>query len=103
MERTEQPPMQPSPPPLGVLTEPSYAAQVLIVAARVLRLGDTAGAIHPSNVHDALNTGENAILTTLPDTVRADASARARGALPQLTRITCGEYAERLDDAAKGL
>ncbi|KMS71319.1 hypothetical protein ACH49_24815 [Streptomyces leeuwenhoekii] len=86
-----------------VLTEPSYAAQVLTVAARVLRLHDSTGPVDPWNVHDALTTGEQAVLTTLPESVRTDASTRARAALPPITRISRGEYALRLADAAKGL
>ncbi|MEV7793399.1 hypothetical protein AB0O68_15610 [Streptomyces sp. NPDC087512] len=90
--------------PDGNTAPPSYAAQILIVAARALRLHDSLGAVTPWTVHDVLDTGEKAILTTLPDAVRADARARARAALPQIPRnITRGEYALRLDAAAMGL
>ncbi|MCG0066286.1 hypothetical protein L0F81_23845 [Streptomyces tricolor] len=91
------------PNPTSVLPEPSYAAQILTVAARVLCLGSSVAPVTPWSVHDALTTGEKAITATLPDAVRADASARARAMLPQIARTSCGEYAVRLADAARDL
>ncbi|WP_228985065.1 hypothetical protein, partial [Streptomyces sp. DH12] len=76
---------------------------VLTVAARVLRLQGSADPVTPWTVHDALTTGEAAVLDSLPEAVRADASARARNTLPQITRISRGEYALRLQAAAKEL
>lgn len=101
MERTHQ--INPGEVLATVLAEPSYAAQILIVAARVLSHGDSVGPVDAWNLHDALTTAEAAIVGTLPEAVQHDASARARAALPPLTRISRGEYAIQLSAAAKDL
>lgn len=85
------------------LSEPSYASQILTVAARVLPYGDSVGSVNAWNLHDALTTAEAEIVGTLPEAVRHTASLRARNALPPLAGISRGEYAIRLRAAAKGL
>lgn len=100
MERT-----QPDPVDEGLstlLTEPSYAAQILRVTAALLDMDPTAP-LTDWTVDNALRTGADAIVSRLPAVVAADSSRRARQALPPSAGITCGEYALLLRDAAKGI
>lgn len=99
MERTQTIPRREA--PASVLTEPSYAAQILIITARLL--GENVDDIGRWTLDERLTTATDAICGTLPEAVRTDATTRARNALPPLGRISCGQYAELLRRAAKGL
>ncbi|MFD3929705.1 hypothetical protein [Streptomyces sp. NPDC058614] len=96
--RTDQRTGQPSP----VLTEPSYAAQILLTTAAILDMHPTAP-LTPSTVDQALRVAADAIVSRLPAVVAADSSHIARQALPTSAGITRGEYALRLRTAAKGI
>jgi hypothetical protein len=85
-----------------LIEQPSYAAQVLIVAARMLEM-DSAQPMTGRAGGLAMNIATDAVLTPLPHVVRADSIARARRVLPDLSGITRGEAALRLRAAAKGL
>ncbi|MEU6661237.1 hypothetical protein [Streptomyces sp. NPDC046821] len=104
---SEARPKQPRPTPIDealerLLTEPSYAAQTLIVTARLLEM-DAAEPLTPLARKHALTIASDAILAKLPDVVRRDSIDRALVAMPDLDTITRGEYALRLRDAAKSL
>ncbi|MFC9682703.1 hypothetical protein [Streptomyces sp. NPDC056948] len=86
----------------SVLTEPSYAAQILTVTARLL--GFTAQTINIWQLERDLTTAADAVCGTLPEAVRHDASTRARASLPPLPLGTqAHDYAEQLRSAATGL
>jgi hypothetical protein len=100
MERTQ-------PDPLDValrvlLDEPSYAAQTLTVAARVLEM-DAAQPITGAARQHAVDIAAESILGKLPSVVRWESRTRLDSALPPLTPISRGEYALLLRAAAKGL
>lgn len=97
MERTDQPTQQPSPTP-----PPSYAAQVLTVAARILDMHPDAFA-NPRLISQAYAIATDAILTTPPAAVTEDSAARAEDAMPSYDGQLCGEYAAHLRQIAKGL
>jgi hypothetical protein len=97
MDRSQQPPEQPSPPP------PSYAAQLLTVTARILELLPDAVA-NPRLVNAAYDIATDAILTPVPAAaVVQDSAQRAESALRPYDGLVCGEYAARLRAAAKRL
>ncbi|MFB7162305.1 hypothetical protein [Streptomyces sp. NPDC056242] len=100
MERTQPNPIDEA--LQRLLTEPSYAAQTLIVAARMLEL-DAAQPVTGTARENAFAIAIATILTPLPEVVRDESSGRAREAFPPLTPISRGEYAIQLRDAAKGL
>lgn len=86
-----------------LLDQPSYAAQVLIVTARMLEMdptqpmSDRAGGM-------AMTIAIDTVLKPLPQVINDDSVARATRALPDLTGdITRGEAALRLRAAAKEL
>ncbi|MFE6903812.1 hypothetical protein ACFVFJ_44525 [Streptomyces sp. NPDC057717] len=85
-----------------LLTEPSYAAQTLIVTARMLEL-DAAQPVTGTARENAFDIAIATILTPLPEVVHNESRDRAREAFPPLTPISRGEYALQLRDAAKGL
>ncbi|MFE3853406.1 hypothetical protein ACFXPN_20000 [Streptomyces griseorubiginosus] len=100
MERT-----QPDPVDEGLrvlLTEPTYAAQVLLVAARMLTM-DSDEPMTGRVGGMAMNIATDAVLTPLPQAVREDSLIRARRVLPDLSGITRGEAALRLRAAAEEL
>lgn len=76
--------------------EPSYAAQVLILTARILDMTPTEP-LTPPALDRALRTAITAILQTLPAAVEHDAVQLATAALPPAhAGETCGEHAIRL-------
>jgi len=85
-----------------LIDQPSYGAQVLIVAARLLEMDPTepmtgrAGGM-------AMTIAIDTVLKNLPQVVSDDSVARARRALPDLSGITRGEAALRLRAAAEAL
>lgn len=100
MERT-----QPDPVDEGLrilLTTPSYAAQVLIVAARMLEM-DPAEPMTGRAGSMAMNIATDTVLKPLPAAVRDDSVDRARRVLPDLSGITRGEAALRLRAAAQDI
>ncbi|WP_406157721.1 hypothetical protein [Streptomyces canus] len=100
MERT-----QPDPVDEGLrvlLTEPTYAAQVLIVTARMLEM-DPAEPMTGRAGGMAMNIATDTVLTPLPQAVRDDSIDRATRVLPDLSGITRGEAALRLRAAAEVL
>lgn len=81
-------------------TGPSYTAQVLLVAARVLDM-DPATELLPVTIAFTLNTATDTVLCTLPDAVADATRAAVRKALPEArTGETRGEYALRLRQIA---
>ena len=101
MERTEPDPVDVA---LRVLlTEPSYAAQTLIVTARILET-DAAQPITAHARDHAMTIAADTILSPLPEAVRHCSLTRAYPALPPLAPAgTRGEYALRLRRAATDL
>lgn len=85
-----------------LLTEPSYAAQVLTAAALRLEARPT-DPVTVTAVDAALDLAADRILRNLPDAVCADSSTRASRVLPPLAGVTRGEYALRLRAAARDL
>lgn len=86
-----------------VQEQPSYAAQVLLVTAAVLRI-QSERALHPRVLDIALGFGADAIVGELPTAVALDATDRARAVLPPVDdTVTHGEYALRLDSIAKAV
>ncbi|MEV8402603.1 hypothetical protein [Streptomyces niveus] len=84
-----------------VQEQPSYAAQVLLTTAAVLRI-QAGRPLHPRILDIALGFGADAIVGTLPMPVAVDAMDRARAALPPVDdTVTHGEYALLLDAIAK--
>ncbi|MFI6639967.1 hypothetical protein [Streptomyces sp. NPDC050504] len=109
MKPTDRPVDQPTPERpfdadelLGrILTEPSFPAQILIVAARLM--ASSTDPINPWTLHQRLTTAEDAICGILPDPVRTDASSRARAALPPLGGAPQWQYATTLREIAGSL
>lgn len=95
------PPMQPAALPSAV-TGPSYAAQILTVAAWVLEL-DSTGAMTQPGLEDALTTAAAGVVSHLPAVVAETATLRARTQLTPYTGISHGEYALRLRAVARGV
>ncbi|MFE6486611.1 hypothetical protein ACFVGN_27260 [Streptomyces sp. NPDC057757] len=97
-------PIQPDPVDEGLralVTEPSYAAQVLNATARLLELG-APESLTVLACERALDVAADGILRTLPEVVHRDSLARAAAVLPLITEgITRGEYALQLRDAAR--
>ncbi|RSR98045.1 hypothetical protein EF913_28355 [Streptomyces sp. WAC04189] len=86
-----------------LIEQPSYAAQVLIVFARMLEL-DAAETATWTARRRAWEIATDAVLRELPEVVSCDSIQRAQGALPDLTgNITRGEAALRLRAAARAL
>lgn len=86
-----------------LLTEPSYAAQTLIVTARVLEMDATRPMTARAREH-AIDIAADTILSKLPDPVCKDSIARLYRVLPALAPpATRGEYALRLRAAARDL
>jgi hypothetical protein len=83
-----------------LVEQPSYAAQILTVAARLLEL-DIFTPLTPWSLDQAVTGAEKAILHTLPESVQHIASTRARNHLPYPYAGTRREYADRLHAAAK--
>lgn len=97
---------QPDPVDVGLrvlLTEPSYAAQVLIIFARVLEIDareEMTGLVRERGIDIAADT----ILRTLPDVVARESLARVYNAMPALTLdATRGQYALLVRTAARDL
>ncbi|MFC7906446.1 hypothetical protein [Streptomyces nigra] len=101
MERTDPDPVDAA---LQVLlTEPTYAAQTLIVAARMLEM-DAASPITADAREHAMDIATDAVLSTLPEAVDHESRRSAYRALPPLAPAgTRGEYALRLRAAARDL
>jgi len=100
MERT-----QPDPVDEGLrvlLTQPTYAAQVLIVAARMLTMDPDAPMSGRAGAM-AMEIATDTVLATLPEAVREDSIGRARRVLPDLSGITRSEAALRLRAVAQEL
>ena len=86
-----------------LLTEPSYAAQTLIVTARMLE-EDHASPMTALAREHAMDIAIDSILGNLPEAVGYDSVRRVYRALPPLAPLTTrGEYALRLRQAAKDL
>lgn len=80
--------------------EPSYAAQIVILTARILDMTPTEP-LTPPTLDEALRTAITAILQTLPTAVEHDAVQLATAALPPThAGETCGEHAIRLRTTA---
>ncbi|MCL6733316.1 hypothetical protein [Streptomyces neyagawaensis] len=86
-----------------LLTQPSYAAQMLITTARLLDMAPTDPLTGPG-LERAIDVAADAILRTLPNVVACDSMQRLYRALPDRPApLTRGEYALRLRRAAKNL
>ncbi|MCF2130147.1 hypothetical protein L1I79_27495 [Strepomyces sp. STD 3.1] len=86
-----------------LIEQPSYAAQVLLVTARMLEM-DAAEPMSDRAAGMAMTIAIDAVLKPLPQAVSDDSVARATRALPVLTDgITRGEAALRLRAAARDL
>ncbi|TLQ45775.1 hypothetical protein [Streptomyces marianii] len=87
-----------------LLNQPSYAAQTLLVTARMLEL-DADQPMTQTAREQALDIGADTILSRLPDAVHEDSLARAYKALPAVPSlsITRGEFALRVRKAAEAL
>lgn len=85
-----------------LIDQPSYAAQVLTVTARMLEL-DAAQPVTTLARERALDIAADTILRNLPAAVARDSMDRVYRALPPLAPITRGEDALRLRATAKGL
>jgi hypothetical protein len=84
-----------------LLTQPSYAAQMLITTARLLEM-DPTHLLNGIHLERAIDIAADAILRTLPDVVARDSMQRMYRALPDRpTPLTRGEYALHLRQAAK--
>ncbi|WP_069625344.1 hypothetical protein [Streptomyces niveus] len=84
-----------------IQASPSYAQQVLLTTAAVLRI-QAERVLHPRVLDIALGFGADAIVGELPTAVQLDAMDRARAALPDVgNTVTHGEYALLLDAIAK--
>ncbi|MGO4630525.1 hypothetical protein AB4225_06210 [Streptomyces sp. 2RAF24] len=82
-------------------TEPSYTAQVLLVAARVLDM-DPATELYPVTLTYAMDTAADSVLRTLPTPVANATRAAVREVLPEARPAeTRGEYALRLRQIAR--
>ncbi|MFG2679209.1 hypothetical protein [Streptomyces sp. NPDC048392] len=84
-----------------LVEQPSYAAQVLTVTARLTERRSTP--VNPWSLHEDLLTAEAAILDPLPEAVQHIATTRARTHLPYPYAGTGHEYATRLREAAEAL
>ncbi|MEV0090429.1 hypothetical protein [Streptomyces sp. NPDC050738] len=97
-ERTDH-----QPPPEGahrVLPGPSYAAQMLLVTARILEMTPLLPLFAPV-LDEALRIAAAAILHRVPAVVEQDALRLATAALPPVhPGETCGEHAIRLRTTA---
>lgn len=85
-----------------LIEQPSYAAQTLTVAARLLEM-DAAQPITGCAREHAIDIAAETILGRLPDVVAAESMTRLYGALPPLAPISRGEYALRARAAAREL
>ena len=85
-----------------LIEQPSYAAQVLIVAARMLTMDPDAPMTGRAGGM-AMEIATDTVLATLPEAVREDSIGRARRVLPDLSGITRGEAALRLRAVAQEL
>ena len=84
-----------------IQTQPSYAQQILLTTAAVLRI-QAGRPLHPRVLDIALGFGTDAIVGELPTAVKLNAMDRARAVLPPVDdTVTHGEYALRLDAIAK--
>ncbi|MFJ7049023.1 hypothetical protein ACIQVC_37295 [Streptomyces sp. NPDC101112] len=83
-----------------LLTQPSYAAQMLITTARLLEMHPALSLTGPG-LEAAIDVAGDTILRTLPDVVARDSMQRLYRALPDRPApLTRGEYALRLRRAA---
>jgi hypothetical protein len=86
-----------------LIEQPSYAAQVLIMTARLLEMDATEPMTGLARER-AIDIASDSILRTLPQIVCTDSLSRAYRVLPSTPApITRGEYALRLRAAAKEL
>ncbi|MEV8419238.1 hypothetical protein AB0P45_37680 [Streptomyces niveus] len=84
-----------------IQASPSYAQQILLTTAAVLRI-QPGRPLYPRVLDIALGFGADAIVGELPTAVQLDALDRARAALPPVgNTVTHGEYALLLDSIAK--
>lgn len=84
-----------------IQASPSYAAQLLLTTAAVLRI-QAGHTLHPRVLDIALGFGADAVVGNLPMAVAVDAMDKARAALPPVgATVTHGEYALLLDATAK--
>lgn len=80
---------------MPVLTQPSYAAQILTVAARILDM-HPAEPVNRAVANAAVNIAVTAITATLPEAVRDAAITRAANVRPVADSGTCAHYADTL-------
>ncbi len=85
-----------------LIEQPSYAAQVLIVMARMLEMDGTQ-LMSPVARRCALDIATDTVLGTLPEVVLRDSLERAHRVMPDLSDGTRGEAALRLRAAARSL
>ncbi|WP_330339381.1 hypothetical protein [Streptomyces sp. NBC_00557] len=85
-----------------LIEQPSYAAQLLTIAARLLQM-DASAAMDDATLRRAMNIAIDAVLANLPEAVRETALERAESHLPDLAGVTRGEAALRLRAAAEVL
>lgn len=86
-----------------IQAQPSYASQILLTTAAVLRI-QAGRTLHPRVLDIALGFGADAIVGELPMAVQLDALDKARAVLPPVDdTVTHGEYALRLDATAKSV
>lgn len=89
-----------APLPATPLDGPSYTAQVLLVAARLLRVTPTAE-LTPSGLTYAMTIATDSVLGTLPEVVAEATITAVAEVLPEARPgETRGEYAIRLHDEA---
>lgn len=98
MDRNERPPEQHTPEP-----PPSFAAQILTVAARILDMRPEAP-VDRTAARDALGIATHAVTGTAPKQVREDSAWRALQAMPAADGPgTCHWYADRLRATAEAV
>ncbi|WP_405611297.1 hypothetical protein [Streptomyces sp. NBC_01508] len=84
-----------------IQAQPSYASQILLTTAAVLRI-QSERTLHPRVLDIALGFAADAIVGELPVAVQLNSLDRARAALPDVSdTVTHGEYALRLDATAR--
>jgi hypothetical protein len=95
----------PTPPPATVLpiAEPTFTAQILLVAAHILDM-DPTHPLDPRVLDASMDAAADAVLRPLPDIVRSQTLDSVRVALPRsVDGDTRAEYALRLRQTARSV
>lgn len=87
-----------------ILSEPTYAARLLVETATELEQGAPFLVVTPDVLDEAAAVAAALVLLDVPDVVAAEASERAVAAMPRTRHREMGyDYAARLRDVARGL